>query len=84
MSKGASFPTETIPCPTCGAPVTRIAGSGLRVARVASGLSLRDVAAVVPCSASHLHDVEVGNRRATDRVVEGYAKAMLDRARRPD
>jgi transcriptional regulator with XRE-family HTH domain len=61
-----------IPCTRCGHPVTEFDGTSLREVRVAAGLSLRQMARLIGCSAPYLSDVELRRRRATPRIVAAY------------
>ncbi len=69
------FAVLTEPCPHCDGAGTRlfVSGAAMEAHRKALGRSLRYTAGQIGVTAPYLHDVEYGRRRATDRVVNGYA-----------
>lgn len=69
------FAVLTGPCPHCDGAGTRqfVSGTAMEDHRKALGRSLRYTAGQIGVTAPYLHDVEHGRRRATDRVVNGYA-----------
>lgn len=70
------FAVLTEPCPHCDGSGHRniVSGDALRAHRKALGRSLRYTGMLAGgLTATYLHDVEHGRRRATDRVVAAYA-----------
>jgi predicted transcriptional regulator len=61
-------------CPRCFGKgrIPIYLGADLRAIREASGLSLRELARRLSLSAAYLGDVELGQRRATDSIVNAY------------
>lgn len=69
----------SIHCPYCRKKI-ELPGDALRDRRLAAGLSLADVAALVGedgVSKMYLSDVERGRRPITDRVRRAYAEACV-------
>jgi predicted transcriptional regulator len=68
--------TLTLPCPRCDGrgELERVDGASLREIREESDLSLREFAERIGLSAAYVSDVELGRRRATEKIVEQYRR----------
>ena len=68
--------TLTLPCPRCDGRglIQRVDGASLREIREDAYLSLREFAERIGLSAAYVSDVELGRRRATEKIVEQYRR----------
>jgi transcriptional regulator with XRE-family HTH domain len=70
MSKVEKFTSE--PCHACGAPRSVVSGAWLRQQRLASGLTLREMARRLNFSAAYICDVEKNRRHCSPDIRKAY------------
>ncbi len=68
--------TRTVTCGHCGQERQVPDGAELREAREVAGVSLRQMAKWLQCSAPYLSDVERNNRNVSRRWVRLYRSAL--------
>jgi DNA-binding transcriptional regulator YiaG len=68
--------TLKAPCPRCDGrgELERVDGASLREIRENAYLGLREFAERIGLSAAYVSDVELGRRRATEKIVEQYRR----------
>lgn len=78
--KRIKIPRKAEPCRACGGTGHAIdeglAGEVLRNARESAGLGLREIATKLGVSATHVSDVERGNRKPSGDFLERYLAAV--------
>lgn len=73
---------DTVKCPTCGGDgkVLMMGAAGLKGLREGAGVtSVTEAAERVGLSASYIYDLEKGNRRVTEKVIQLYMEAFGER-----
>ncbi len=72
MRKPAQWKKST--CGTCGSVVNTLNYRWCRWAREKAGVGLRELSRRLSVSPSYIHDIEVGRRGITKKIVEAYCK----------
>lgn len=71
---------EGLVCPRCGGsgrvPDERLVGQQMREKRLASWLTLREMARRLALSPAYVSDLELGRRRWTPKILARYQRAL--------
>lgn len=70
---------DTEPCPTCGKMREVVNPAWLRHLRQEAGYSLRELGKRLHLSAGYLSDIELGRRRCSSAIRDGYRIAWTRR-----